>query len=147
MYECPISPKAAEHVIAPVNSDLEATETSSDLCLFGPPGSADATLSVRCEASSAVDKRAKNHAATDKSLCTRKNIASSSGKIKLPVLLPPSSLAKPASSSQSSSRSVPEGLCHQRSSASPAILSSDVDDDGALVVLSNRNDSTGETSA
>lgn len=69
--------------------------------------------------------------------------------IKLTVPLASSSLTKPASSTKSRSPLVgrPNGSCHLRSSASLVLRSGDVDNDGALVVLSDCSDSAGVASS
>lgn len=115
--------------------------------MLEPPGSIVAFLSVPDRASYAITKRAKKPAARNMSHRTRKKLAPGDGKIKLMDPLASSRLAKPASSSQSKSPSVSriKGARCLRST-SPALCLGDVNDDGALIIISNRNESAGEAS-
>lgn len=107
---------------------------------------AAAPLSVRDRSSSAVPKRVKKPAATSQSPRSRKKLTSGDDKIKVTVSLASSSSSKPSFSSQSRfpSATLPKSVRRLRSSAFSALRSDDVDDDGAVVVHFNRNDSTGE---
>lgn len=140
--------KLAEDVNVLAKGNLAATDSDSNLCPLGPPGSAVAPLSVLDWASSAVLKLVKKPTATSKSPCTLMKLAPGGGKIKLTEPLASSSSAKPVSSFQirSPSASRPKVARCLHSSASSALYSDDVDDDGALVVLSNCKDSAGKAS-
>lgn len=128
---------------------MDATQSNSKFCPSGPPELSAALLSVSRQSFSAVTKRAKKPTATSKLPRTRKQLAFGSGKLKLTVSLALSSSAKPASSSRRMSPfpSRPKRLRPFHSSASPFLRSGDVDDEDAMVLLSDRDNFSGEASS
>lgn len=90
-------------ISVPLEGDLKASSSISDLRLVKSSRFAVASLSVLHQAYPANTKRAKKPAATGKSPCSWKKLASDGDKIKLTVPLDSSSSAERASSSQSMS--------------------------------------------
>lgn len=139
--------RSAKDISVPAEDDQVAIESNSNLCSLWPLGSAVAPLSVPEQASYSVTRLAKKLVAASKLTRTRKKPAPGGSDIKLTVPLDSSSSGKPASSSQSrsSSASRPKGTRRLRQIASSAFCSGKVDDDGAMIVLSNCNYSANET--
>lgn len=138
--------KLAKDISVLAEGDLESTESNSNLRPLGPPRSVVAPLFVPDWASFVVSKRVKKPVATSNLPSTRKKLALGGGEIKDTVPPTSSRSAKPDTPSQSRSSSVsrPECACCVCSLASSDLPSSDVHDHGALVILSNRNDFTGD---
>lgn len=141
--------KSAVNVSVLAQGDVEATESILDIHPLGPSGSTFLSLSVPDRASSVFPKHVKRSAATGKSPRTWKNLARGGSKIKLTVTLASSSSANLASFSQGRSHSVspPNGARRSRSSASCILCSGDLNNDCALVLLFDCNESTSEASS
>lgn len=141
--------KSVKVVSVPAEGDLKATELNSDLRSLGTSRSSITSLSVHDQMTSAVSNLTKKPATTGKLPFTRKDFASGGGKIKLMVLLAASILTKPATYFQGRSHLVSrrKGVRCLCSSASPALRSGKVNNDIALAVLFDCNDSAGEASS
>lgn len=140
--------ESTEDVSVLAETDLEATESISDLRPLGLPGYSVAPHSVPDRSSSAVSKCIKKPAAMSKSPRTPEKPASVGGKIKFSASLAFSSLSKPICFSHSRFLTVSgrKGARRLRSSASATIRSGDVDSDGALGGLSDCKNFPGEVS-
>lgn len=114
----------AEDVSIPIESDVNATVTNSDLLPLEPPLPAVDILSVLDQRFTSITMRTMKPADRNTSGRTRKKLASGGGKINLMLPLASSSSATPASSSKRRSPLVCllKGARRYFRSSSPALL-------------------------